>query len=477
MKAAYDAALAQMKAGALFEAMEAFERIAARAPKAPEPRFQLGRLCLAVGRPRSAVSWLEAARALAPSEQAIWKPLAEAHAAVGDPEAAAELHRARAKAAPGDLGPPLDRALVLQQAGQFDAAEAIFRKLWTKAKAEPEFYRLWFAGRRVDKPGEPALKAAEKLWTHPRLNAHGRMHLGFALAKVMGDLGRHDRVFPYLDAANAAQAGLAPYDRAAREAEVAETRRIAQSGAVARRGGSDAAPIFVVGMPRSGTTLVERILAAHSQVRAGGEIAQVRPTLYRTVAPAGALPEIAQIPVETLDLFADRYWSVADETAPGAAPRITDKSMQTQLILGVIAAALPRARFIVVRRDPRDIALSIYRNYFKLGAHRYATRLADIAHQMRTFEESLAAWRDRVPMTEICYEDLVADPEGQSRALVAAAGLDWEEGCLDHRASATAVKTISIAQVRQPIYTSSSGGWRRFETELQPFIDAWEAGQ
>jgi len=473
--AAYEDGVKRYAAGAYFAAQDRFEAVAAVAPSLPEPPFQLGRIALALGRPKTAITHLERARKLAPRQSAILLELAQAYGRAGRIDEALAIHAARARAAPNDLAPQMDRALLLQQGGNFDAAEKIFRACYPKGRTSPEYFRLWFAGRTLTDPKEKALQAAEKLWTHPRLNAHGRLHLGFALAKAMEDLGQTDRVFPYLDAANAAQASLAAYDRAEREARVEEMRRIAPEGPVTRRGPSEEAPIFVIGMPRSGTTLIEQILAAHPDVQAGGEVAQIRPMAYMTLGAPGRLPLIDAIPDETLALYAERYALSARETAGGAAPRICDKSMQTQLILGRVAAAFPKAHFIVVRRDPRDVALSIYKNHFQTGTHSYSNRLEDIAHQYHTFDRAIAFWRDHVPLSEVVYEDLVADPDPQIRALVAAAGLPWDDACLDHRTGQGAVKTLSIAQVRKPIYGTSRGGWRRYAVQMQPFIDAMEA--
>ena len=136
---------------------------------------------------------------------------------------------------------------------------------------------------------------------------------------------------------------------------------------------------------------------------------------------------------------------------------------------------MPKARIIVVRRDPRDVALSIYKNHFALGTHRYASKLEDIAHQMRGFERAVAHWRDHIDLTEISYDALTSDPEPEIRKLVAAAGLPWDEACLDHTGASQTISTLSLAQARKPIYKSSSGGWRRYADALDPFLKAWDA--
>ena len=144
--------------------------------------------------------------------------------------------------------------------------------------------------------------------------------------------------------------------------------------------------------------------------------------------------------------------------------------------MGLLKHAIPSARFIVVRRDPRDLLYSIYKNLFSEDTHRYAYDMEDLAAYYATFLKILDFWRDRVPggFHEVHYEDLVADPEVQTRALVAAAGLDWEDGCLDFHKAKGPVKTLSVQQVRQPIYRSSAQAWRHYEAELAPLVAALE---
>jgi hypothetical protein len=128
-----------------------------------------------------------------------------------------------------------------------------------------------------------------------------------------------------------------------------------------------------------------------------------------------------------------------------------------------------------VHRDPRDVALSIYRNHFAPGTHRYATSLPAIAGAIKAFRAAIAHWRTRMPeaLTEIRYEDLVADPEAGARAIVEAAGLPWEDACLRSHETAGMVHTLSLAQVRKPIHAGRRQAWRKYESEMQPFIDAW----
>lgn len=473
--AVHDAGLRLLKQDDLFGARQKFDQLRLAVPNAPKPYYQIARIDLKLGRPRRAKDHLEKALSLAPGDPRILAELGAAYAACGQHEDAVSIHDQRIKADPDNLAPWMDKAVALQQAGRFDEAEKVFRKVAPRARVHGDFYRIWFATNRPKSQSEKRLRDALKLWEHPKLSGMGRMHLGFALAGAMEGLGEYDRVFAFLDRANAIQSAQAPYDRAERQSRMEELYRTAPSGPVARDGASDAHPVFLIGMPRSGTTLFERILAAHPQVRAGGEIGQARQMAYQTFGHPGDMRALADISGDDLALYADRYWTSSSETAAGDAPVITDKSMQNQFVMGYAARSFPKARFVIVRRDPHDVALSIYKNHFALGSHRYASNLADIAHQMRTFDAAIAHWKDKIDMVEIRYEDLTADPETQSRALVAAAGLPWNEACLDHTKAKGAVTTLSIAQVRQPIYKTSAGGWQRYGDALHLFTEAWES--
>ena len=153
--------------------------------------------------------------------------------------------------------------------------------------------------------------------------------------------------------------------------------------------------------------------------------------------------------------------------------RLTDKSIFTFQHIGPLARALPNARFIVVRRDPRDTLLSIYKNKFAEGTHGYGNDMETLARFYDEFDRTITFWRERVPnwFTEVSYEALVSDPEVEAKKLIAAAGLEWEDACLNFHKSKSKVQTLSVYQVRQPINTNSVSGWRRFEEDLKPMLD------
>ncbi len=411
---------------------------------------------------------------LAPGAMRLWQSAADRFGRIGYSDRALAAYDQMITLDPKAIGPKADKARYLQVLGRFDEANAILRKLIKRYPNEPELYRIHLGASKTRK-GDPMLRQMLKLWNEPRLNDKGRISLGFALAKAMEEQGETGKVFHFLHRANALQSKLAPVDPKAKDREIAGLLAAQDSDLTPLGAPLDPRPVFVTGMPRSGTTLVEQIIAAHSKACAGGEMVHALKLAYARFGVAAKMTPLAQITPEALADYSAHYLRLARRDTGATSGVITDKAIQSYLIFGLIHRAMPGARIIVVHRDPRDIALSIYKNHFAIGTHRYSSDLAEIAHEIKRFRMVVRHWKSVMPdaIHEVRYEDLVSDPEPQSRALIAAAGLEWEEQCLDFHHSKAAVQTLSLAQVRQPIHAGRREAWRRYEADLQPFLKAW----
>jgi hypothetical protein len=307
------------------------------------------------------------------------------------------------------------------------------------------------------------------------------LHLG--LANLRQRAGAYDEAFGHFRQGNALRRGLfqqqgTAFDPAAHRAcvdAIIRTFDAAYFQRVAGFGLDSEVPVFIVGMPRSGTSLLEQILASHPQVAGGGELRHV-PRLVDALpaqlrAPEGYPGCMARVDGPAIRSLAERHLERLTRLG-GAALRVTDKLPVNFLHLGLIATLFPRARIIHCRRDPLDVCVSCYTSYFR-GLH-FTWDLNDLGQYYRQYERLMAHWRTVLPLPilDVVYEELVADPEAVSRELVAFCGLDWDARCLAFHENPRAVHTVSALQVRRPMYTNSVGRWRRYAAHLQPLLEA-----
>jgi tetratricopeptide (TPR) repeat protein len=330
-------------------------------------------------------------------------------------------------------------------------------------------------------PAEPHLAAMEALAQDAAASEQDRIDLQFALGKAYSDLGEPERAFRHLLEANALKRKTLAYDEAATLGHLERIRLIFDEPLIRAgqgRGHPSRKPVFIVGMPRSGTSLVEQILASHPQVFGAGEIGALPDAvaeLRRRNDRSLPFPELlSALPSHRLRELGGRYLSGIRAVAPAAA-RITDKMPGNFRFAGLIHLALPNARIIHVRRDPIDTCLSCFSILFTAGGSDYSYDLGELGRCYRAYEALMAQWRKVLPadaLLEVQYEEVVDDLEGQARRLVAHCGLDWDARCIAFHATPRAVRTASAAQVRQPIYRSSIGRWRPDRELLQPLLDA-----
>ena len=320
-----------------------------------------------------------------------------------------------------------------------------------------------------------ALARVEALLEDSGLDARDRVHLHFALGWLYDGRDRHDEAFEHFRTGN----GLKPdhYVPARHEAYVDGLIETFDRDFFASHGGgvqSDL-PVFIVGMPRSGTTLVEQILDSHTRVHGAGELADMRDLARRLpgeLAASATFPRVASELDPACTERLGRACLAALARRDPSAGRVVDKMPDNFHMLGLIAVLLPGARIIHVRRHPLDVCLSCFFQEFR--ALDFTLSFAGLGTYHRNYERLMAHWRDvlPVPVHEVQYERLVADPEGTVRPLLAFCGLDWEEGCLRFHENERPVRTASLVQVRRPIYGSAVARWRRYETHLGPLKTA-----
>jgi hypothetical protein len=236
--------------------------------------------------------------------------------------------------------------------------------------------------------------------------------------------------------------------------------------------GSDQ-PVFIVGLPRSGTTLTEQILSAHPRLHGAGELPDLARLAISALGPDDSTWQAATLLEENQSrTLARRYLEALRNGAPKRRLRLSDKSPLNFFQLAFAALLFPNARVVHCRRAARDTALSIWMENFNPEQH-YATDFADLAFFTAEYERLMAHWRDALPLKilDLQYEDTVADLEGQARRLIAFLGAPWNDRCLDFHVNARAVQTPSRWQVRRPIYSRSIGRWKAY-AEYLPELDS-----
>jgi tetratricopeptide (TPR) repeat protein len=369
---------------------------------------------------------------------------------------------------------------ILEELGSFDEALANFREALRRDPNHAPAYSLLATMLRGRLPAED-LQAMHALLARPHLAPGRRLALHFGVAQVLDATGDYAGAAAHLKRGNALCRALwekqgQSYDPQAHTRLVDGLIAAFTPEHFARSAGfgldSDV-PVFIVGLPRSGTTLTEQILASHSQVHGAGELAFARDSfeaLPRVMSPVGTPLEcLARLGPEAARGLAE--WHLARLRELNAeASRVVDKMPENYLFLGWLATLFPRAKFIHCRRDLRDVAVSCWMTNFR---HiRWAADPDHIAARFRDYRRLMDHWRAvlPVPLLEVDYEETVADPEGVARRLVAWCGLEWEPACLDFHRTARPVRTASVTQVREPVYTRSVARWKNYEPALAPLF-------
>jgi tetratricopeptide (TPR) repeat protein len=379
------------------------------------------------------------------------------------------------------------KADALERRGQFDDAYALVRPAVDSGRVEPDMATLFGRlARRFDCRDE-AVALLERLLANADQPAEARRKLHFGLGGLYDDLDRFDEAFQHYAAGNSLRP--TPFDTATtiaatdRAINFFSTERLA---ALPRAANHSQLPVFIVGMPRSGTSLVEQILANHHAVFGAGELARVGDmvlALKAAVNPDGAMEPDSQGPGYLTALDQAMLDSTADDhlawlgQQSGDATRVTDKMPYNFQHLGLITRLFPGARIIHCRRDPMDTCLSCYFQNFGRGNFQ-TFDLGHVGLYYRQYERLMDHWRSvlDVPLLEVNYEAHVADPEATCRRMLNFLDLDWDPNCLAFHESKRVVKTASRDQVRQPIYTRSAGRWRNYENHLEPLKQALADG-
>lgn len=371
--------------------------------------------------------------------------------------------------------------LTLKERGHLDAAITSLR---TAIRLKPDFGEAHrhLAVIKTHDHHDDDIRAMEDAYGKPGLADAQKLQLAFGLGKAFDDLHQYDRAFDYFATGNAIRRQAFNYSTADSRRTIDTRKSVfgpARFEKHADAGHQDEAPIFIVGMPRSGTTLVEQILASHPQVYGAGELNTLQQLVSGTFSskdPDAFTHTVDNADNNTFTQLGSTYLSAirAIRNCSSDARFIVDKMPDNYLNIGIIKLALPGAKIIHCRRNPLDNGLSLFKSYFPVNAHFYAYDLAEIGRHYTLYNDLTEHWHHVLPgcVFDVSYEDMVRDQEAQTRALLDYCHLPWDEACLQFHKTDRAVQTASAVQVRQPLYDSSIQSWKAYEPHLAPLIEA-----
>jgi tetratricopeptide (TPR) repeat protein len=502
----HDLGLACLEVGRLPDAIAALQRAAASDPRYTDAYFRLGIALEQLGNIGGAIAAYGRAAELLPSLTEAWFRAGALSYTLGHRDQAISCFRRAAATGDRNSFSRISKARVLltedrnQEAeqvlretlvadprnamaydllgnlltefGRFDEARACFERAIAIAPLLAGSYYELVRCRPVTSADDGLLQAMQAALAMPKLEASQRLRVHLAIGKAAEDLGDYALAMQHFDAADAVRRNTAPFDSAAFSVEIDRLIARCTPELIAwapQLGSRDATPVLIIGMPRSGTTLVEQIVSMHSEVGAGSELHfwNQRGAEWHRSTSAGNAAAWNETPF--LAKAAAEYLGVLRAIAPTAS-RVTDKMPFNFLWAGLIHLAFPRALFIHCRRAAIDTALSIHQTHFRPGLA-FPTGGAELVAYFRDYQRLIHHWRSVLPadrFLEVDYEDLTRAPEPVIRRIIAACGLAWDDACLRPESNPRAVNTPSKWQARQPIYRTSIARWRRYEPWLGP---------
>jgi len=464
--------IALEKLGNIDGALSAYDRATKLLPSLAEAWFRSGALAYILGHREQAIGCFR--RAAMTGDRNSFGRLGKARALLIE-ERNQEAKQALRETLVADPKNAMANDLLgnlLSDFGRFDEARAYFERAIALAPPLAGSYYELVRCRPVTSDDDGLLQGMQAALATPGLEAGQRLRLHLAIGKAAEDLGDYGLAMEHFDAADAVRRGSGSFDSATFSIKIDQL--IARCtpewiGQARELGSSDVTPVLILGMPRSGTTLVEQIVSAHPEVEGGGELHfwnQRGAEWHRSVADGN---DRLFVDGEFLAKAVADYLGVLRAIAPTAA-RVTDKMPFNFLWVGLIHVAFPRAIIIHCRRAAIDTALSIHQTHFRPGLA-FPTGGAELVAYFRDYQRLIDHWRSVLPadrFIEVDYEDLTRAPEPVIRRIIAACGLAWHDACLRPESNPRAVNTPSKWQARQPIYRTSIARWRRYEPWLGP---------
>lgn len=492
-------------------ARECYEAVLQREPRQPDALHLMGLIALAAQNIHAALAFLKMAASARPDDASIAADYAEAlmqnadpiaaerqlrralklspghaqiqcrmarcQAMLGRPEEARRIYEALLAVEPENLPALLGYASLLLELGEREASETCYRKALHLGNVVEAFVGL--TACRTFEGDPPELHAIENLIRREDLQPIELVRLSRATAKICDDIGRYDDAFRHCAQASAVLRGISGVEPTDHAEAYADIRALFTPDLLAKQGGKGSPsqkPVFIVGMPRSGTSLMEQIIGSHPHAAGGGELGLLRRIAEKLGFRGADRREFARrlraLTREEAATLAREALAMLERIS-GSAARITDKLPHNFELLGLVPILFPNSRIIHCRRAPLDTCVSCFLSPLD-QSHDYAFDLRTLGAHYREYSTLMSHWREVLPgrILDVEYEALVADTEGETRRVISFIGLAWDSACLDFQSTGRAVRTISRTQVRRPVYQTSVGRWRHYDKHLDPLRQA-----
>jgi tetratricopeptide (TPR) repeat protein len=454
------------------EALASFSRALQIKPDYAEAHNNLGNALNELGKPEDAVASYYKALQINPEVAATQNNLGNALHALGKLEEAVACFEKALQIKPDFAEAHNNLGNALNDLGMREEAVACFDKALHIEPAFAGAHRNLSSARKY-RDDDPQIQQMLQLVERHDLSDEDLMQLNFALGKAYGDIGDHDIAFSYLLHGNRLLKQERKYETPFAQASFTKIQSWFSKDVPALKIVDESQdeigqqPIFILGMPRSGTTLVEQILASHSQVYGAGELKLLEQSIKTAEYNSSQLSHVL------LQSVRKSYLSGLAEIA-ASEPYVTDKMPLNFRWIGFICAAFPEAKIVHVIRDARATCWSIFKHYFSRKGHGFANDLQDVVEYYKLYVDMMAFWHEQFPgrIYDLNYEALTEHQADETRKLIEHVGLDWEDQCLEFHKTKRAVQTSSVTQVRQKMYQGSSEEWRKYEDHLGPMVES-----